>query len=686
MRCLVPILLVFTSCLKNKNDNSYNWLEDIDSKMTLKWVRRESKKSLTEMSKDRTFEEQKERILKRLESKDKLLRVYQKGEYIYNFWTDENYPRGLWRRTDYSSFIKSKNYKWENLLDVGLLSKQENKKWVFKGGRFIPGTKNRVVIFLSNGGKDAFYIREFSLKTKSFIKEEKGFNFPESRYTGIVLNENQMLIGDTSNSKYVTNSKYTRRLKLFTKGEDLKQSPEVLTISKKHTSLRSHSIPIKDNQFHHIIIDAIDFFNTEKYLYKEGKLLRIPIPKSSNILTAFDNTFIVSIKDDVKDKNLSSGDLASITLKKDGTFSNLSLILKVKKGQAIQHASSSKNYIVLTIRENVSEKAYKYNLFSKKMEPLTLEPEVSVMDSNPNTDSILLTQFNFLSANKLISYNLKKDKYKTLQKEKEYFDSKKYTYSQVWAVSKDGTRIPFYIVHKKDLKKNGKNPTIMYGYGGFEISLTPFYLKNRVPEWISKGGVFVLSNIRGGGEFGPEWHKAAQKFNKKKSYEDFSAIAQKLFELKITSSDHLGISGGSNGGLLVGASSVLYPDLYKAAFCAVPLLDMLRYDKLLVGASWISEYGDPKIKKERDYIKTYSPFHNVEETQTYPTIFFYTSTFDDRVHPGHARKMYKKMIDQGHNALYYENSEGGHAGSADLKQKALMNALKFTFFKSYLGL
>jgi prolyl oligopeptidase len=493
-----------------------------------------------------------------------------------------------------------------------------------------------------------------------------------------------MLIGDTSNKKYVTNSNYARRIKLYTKGEDLKQRPEVLTIPKEHTALWSYSIPVKDDKFHHILIDAVDFFNTEKYLYRDGKLLRIPIPKSSEILTAYEDTFIISLKEDLKDLNLSSGDLASIKITNEGTFSNIKPLLKVKEGQAIQSANSTKNHLIFTIRENVSKKAYKFNLETKKLEPLLLQPEVSVMDSDPNSNTAFLTQADFLSANKLVAYNLKKDKFETLQKEMEYFDSNLYTYSQDWAVSEDGTRVPFYIVHRKDLEKNGKNPTIMYGYGGFEISLSPFYLKNRVPEWVSTGGVFVLSNIRGGGEFGPEWHKAAQKFNKKKSYEDFAAIAKRLFELKITSSNNLGIVGGSNGGLLVGASSVLYPDLYKAAFCAVPLLDMLRYDKLLVGASWISEYGDPKIKKERDYIKTYSPFQNVEKEGSYPTIFFYTSTFDDRVHPAHARKMYKKMIDQGHKAYYYENSEGGHAGSADLEQRALMDALKFTFFRALL--
>ena len=683
---LLLLLLTLTSCFKNKNDSSYNWLEDIDSKVALKWVGRESNKSLDEMSKDEAFEKQRLRILKRLESKEKLLRVQIQDNFVYNFWKDENYPRGLWRRAPLNLFIKGKDYDWENLLDIGLLSKQESKKWVYKGVHFIPDSKDNVVLKLSDGGKDASYLREFSLQTKTFLSGKNAFDFPESRYTSLVLNQKQMLIGDTLNSKYLTSSNYPRRLKLFTKGEDPRKSPEVLTIPKDHTALWAYSIPIKGDKFHHIIIDAIDFFNSEKYIYSAGKLIKIPIPKSSEILNAFENTFIISLKEDLNEKGLKSGDVASIQLKKDGSFSDLSLLIKVKNGQAIQNAVTTKKFVVFSVRENVSKKAYKFNFSNKKLEPLSLDPEVSIMDSSTNSNTILITQSNFLNANQLAAYNLKKDSYKTLQKEKEYFDSSPYTYSQDWAISKDGTRVPFYIIHKKNLEKNSVNPTIMYGYGGFEISLSPFYLKNRVPEWVSQGGVFVLSNIRGGGEFGPDWHKAAQKFNKKKSYEDFAAIARRLFELKITSSDHLGIVGGSNGGLLVGASSVLYPDLYKSAFCAVPLLDMLRYDQLLVGASWISEYGDPKIKKERDYIRTYSPFHNVEKNQDYPTIFFYTSTFDDRVHPAHARKMYKKMIDQEHKAYYYENSEGGHAGSADLEQRALMDTLKFTFFRKTLGI
>jgi len=684
MKWIMIFFLMLTSCFGKKGDESYNWLEDIDSKVALKWVSRESEKSLNELSKVEGFKQRKADILKRLESKDKLLNVYQEGDYIYNLWKDAEFPRGLWRRTPYKDYVKGKSKNWEKLLDVGLLSKQENKKWVFKYAQFI--TKETALIAISDGGKDAVYLREFSLKEKKFLKSDASFDFPESRYQALVLNENQILIANTSDKEFNTRSNYPRRMKLFTRGEDLNKSPTVLTIDKSHTAIWSYRIPLKNNKFHFVIYDAVDFFNPIKYLYKNNELIKIPIPNSTEILNAYGNTFILSITDDILEKNIKAGDIASITLKKDGSFSEIEKLLSAKEGQAITGADVTKDFILFTVRENVSKKVFKFSLKNKKLTPLKVDVEASVMDTSHEHNTALIKQYDFLNPYQLFSYNLKSDAFNVIQKEAAYFKPDAYTYSQDWAISDDGTRIPFYVVHRKDIVKDGTNPTIMYGYGGFNSSQSPFYLKNRVPEWISKGGVFVLTNIRGGGEFGPAWHKAAQKHNKKKSYEDFAAIARRLFELKITSSDHLGIAGGSNGGLLVGASTVLFPELYKSVFCAVPLLDMLRYDQLLVGASWMMEYGDPKIKKDRDYIKTYSPFQNLEKEQDYPTVLFYTSTFDDRVHPGHARKMYKKMTDQGHEALYYENSEGGHAGSSNLEQLALSKALKYSFFKKTLGL
>ncbi|HEB53002.1 MAG TPA: S9 family peptidase, partial [bacterium] len=261
----------------------------------------------------------------------------------------------------------------------------------------------------------------------------------------------------------------------------------------------------------------------------------------------------------------------------------------------------------------------------------------------------------------------------------EFFDASGLMIEQKQAVSRDGTRVPYFLVRKRELAFDGGNPTLLYGYGGFEVSLTPGYGATVGACWLERGGVYAVANIRGGGEFGPRWHQAALKADRNKSYEDFAAVAEDLIATGVTSPRHLGSQGGSNGGLLMGNMITTYPDLFRAVVCQVPLLDMLRYHRLLAGASWVGEYGDPDVPAEAEWLRRYSPYHNVDPDTRYPRVLFTTSTRDDRVHPGHARKMMARMMEQGHEVLYYENIEGGHGGAADNRQAAFMSALAYTF-------
>ena len=682
---LLVLVLFFAAC--SSGDKKYLNLEQIDAKPVLEWAKKESAATKNIMKSEPGFEAMRKSILVALESKDKVLYGTKRGEYFYNFWKDADNQRGLWRRVKFSEYTSGKkNLKWESLISFDELSKKENVKWVFKGVETLPASLNSdvVIVKLSNGGKDAFEAREFSLKTKKFLN--KGLNLPEAKYSINMLDRDTLLVASNADKKMVTRSGYPRELKRLKRNGKLEEAEVLLKIPADHTAIWSYSIPFSKTKDLHIIEDSVDFFSSNKYIYQNAKLVELPVPTKTSIVGAFKNKIFLSMKSD--EKGFVKGEIVYTEILNKNKFSGLKSFFKPASNQSFKSMNATKDYVLIVVQEDVIKKAYRYYpLKSNKWDVrnLSFKEEVSVLDADLNSNKVVLKTSGFLTPDAVEFYDLRRLKSKILQQEKSYFKSKDFVAKQEWAKSKDGTKIPFFMIHRKNLKKNSKNKTLMYGYGGFEISLSPFYLKTRVPHWVSKGNVFVLANIRGGGEFGPAWHQAAQKFNKKKSYEDFAAISERLEELKITTPKHLGISGGSNGGLLVGASSVLFPNRYGAAFSAVPLLDMLRFDQLLVGSSWIPEYGDPKIAKERAYLKTYSPFHNVEKGETYPKMFFYTSTFDDRVHPAHARKMYKKMKDQGHEVYYYENSEGGHAGASNLKQRALKDALKFTFFEKALN-
>ena len=302
-----------------------------------------------------------------------------------------------------------------------------------------------------------------------------------------------------------------------------------------------------------------------------------------------------------------------------------------------------------------------------------------MFNTDTDKDDFFVNYTDFLTPSSLYLVSGDDLKITKLKGAKSQFDSSQYVAEQRFATSKDGTKVPYFIVHAKNMKHDGKNPTLLYGYGGFEVSMQPYYSASIGKNWLEQGGVYVLSNIRGGGEYGPRWHQAALKENRHKAYEDFEAIAEDLIAHKVTSPKHLGIQGGSNGGLLVGAAFTRRPDLYNAVICQVPLLDMKRFNQLLAGASWMGEYGNPDIAEQWDYIKTYSPYHNLDKQTNYPKVFFTTSTRDDRVHPAHARKMVAKMKAMGHDVLYFENMEGGHAGAANNEQRAMVSSLSFAY-------
>ncbi len=389
-------------------------------------------------------------------------------------------------------------------------------------------------------------------------------------------------------------------------------------------------------------------------------------------------------------KIVPEGSLVAVDTKK---LSSVDVIFSPGKRESLLQVATTNNYIYLSILSNVAGKIQKYKISNSKAKFLVAAKIVKTekngtiyfTTADKLSDKTFFVYENFLTPSRLYYLDEKNENPKQVKTLDVKFDSNKFTVNQHESVSKDGTRIPYFIIHKKGMKLNGQNPTLLYGYGGFEVPELPQYLGLQGKLWLEKGGVYVLSNIRGGGEFGPNWHRAGLKENRQKVFDDFISVAEDLINRKITQPSHLGIMGGSNGGLLVGAVFTQRPELFNAVVCLVPLLDMLKFSKLLAGHSWIAEYGDPDNKEMRSIIKKYSPYHNLKRNIKYPEVFFTTSTKDDRVHPGHARKMVAKMLNYNHKVYYFENTEGGHGAAANLLQSARLYALIYTYLHKKLS-
>ncbi|WP_246120201.1 prolyl oligopeptidase family serine peptidase [Blastopirellula retiformator] len=693
---LAPMVLLAEGAEENKKAESvssetdpYIWLEDVEGEETLDWVRARNKISQAKLESDADFSTLQSDLLAILDSNDRIPFVRKRGEYYYNFWRDEKNERGVWRRTTLDEYKKAEP-KWEVIIDLDELAKAEGENWVWSGAQVLRPEYNRALVSLSRGGADADVTREFDIATRKFV--EDGFNRPEAKGGMSWIDIDHVFISTDFGPGSVTDSGYPRIAKLWTRGEKLEDAKVVyegkmtdMSISASHDST-----PGFERNF---VRRAIAFYNNEIYLLKEdGSLAQIETPNSAG-KGVHREYLTLELREPwtVGDKTYKTGSLLVANFddfmagKRDFT-----VLFEPTDRNALAGARFTKDYLLLNVLEDVASKLFVMQpqadgSWSKT--PLVGAPtlgtvSVSPVDSDESND-YFMTSTDYLTPTTLYMGEVGKQP-EELKAMPEFFDATGLTVAQHFATSKDGTKVPYFMLYRKEMKFDGANPTLLYGYGGFEISLQPGYRATVGRAWSTQGGVYVVANIRGGGEYGPRWHQAALKQNRLRAYEDFAAVAEDLIERKVTSREHLGIQGGSNGGLLVGNMVTLYPDLFKAAVCQVPLLDMKRYNHLLAGASWMAEYGNPDLPEEWEFIRTYSPYHNVKEDVDYPTVFFTTSTRDDRVHPGHARKMFAKMEGWDKDVLYYENIEGGHGGAANNRQSAFMTTMAFTFLKQQL--
>jgi prolyl oligopeptidase len=660
----------------------FQWLEDVGGEKPMAWVKEQNAIALKELQTRPEYPAVNARLRTILNSKERIPFVAQHGDYLYNFWRDADHARGIWRRTTMQQYQKPEP-EWETVIDLDKLAADEKENWVWHGAHCMYPKGDRCLISLSRGGGDAHVVREFDTTTRSFVKD--GFTLAEAKSDIGWIDNDTIFVSTDFGEGSLTTSGYPRIVKEWKRGTTLSAARTLFEAKPEDLGVGAYKdfTPGYGYQF---ISRQIGFYSSELFLREGDKLTRIDKPDDATAYTVRDQVIVELRSDwDVGGQRYPQGALLAMDFRKFlAGERQFDVLFTPTPTTSLDGVAATKGSLLLNVLDNVKNRLVEYTRADGKWvqrkvnAPAFGTLEVHALDAIAS-DDYFLTVTDFLNPTTMYLAHSGSDERSALKSLPGFFDATPYTVQQFHATSSDGTRVPYFVVMNKQARLNGKNPTVLYGYGGFEVSMKPFYSGTTGEAWLKQGGVYVLANIRGGGEFGPRWHQAALKENRQKAFDDFIAVAQDLIKRKVSSPRHLGIMGGSNGGLLVGAALTQRPDLFNAVVCQVPLLDMQRYSKLLAGASWMGEYGDPDDPKQWAYISKYSPYQNVFQDKHYPRVLFTTSTRDDRVHPGHARKMVAKMQAQGHDVLYWENTEGGHAGAANNDQQAQMWALTYTF-------
>ncbi|MBI4351325.1 MAG: S9 family peptidase [Elusimicrobia bacterium] len=664
----------------------YLWLEEVNGEKAIAWARARNKETLDELQADPRYQVFYDKTLEVLDDNDRIPHVAMRGDSVYNFWQGADQIKGLWRRAPLAEYL-ARSPAWEAVLDIDKLSMDESENWVYKGPSCLPPENRLCLLALSRGGKDASVLREFDAVRKEFLKD--GFRLEESKSGADWLDADTLLLADALSPESLTASGYPRVVREWKRGTDPKTAP-VLFEGKKEDVAAGAWCSFRPEAKHCFITRSISFYESEHYLLSGKELKKLPLPPDAAVSGIFNRRVVFTLRGDWKlqGKTFKQNSLLSVELDKAGLpeeQADPELLFEPGPRATVEGVRFSRQALLLSLLDNVKGKILKLTpgTGGLKTEEVPVPPNGSayVDTSEEYRDDFLFAYQNFLVPASLFYSGTGE---KPVKQNKPKFDASRFETDQREAVSADGTKIPYFIVYPRGMKPDGKNPALLYGYGGFESSMNPFYSGITGRLWLEQGGVYALANIRGGGEFGPAWHKAALRENRQKAFDDFIAVAEDLVKTGVTSPAHLGIEGGSNGGLLMGAMFTQRPDLFRAVLCEVPLLDMLRYTKLPPGASWVGEYGDPDSAELGPVIAKYSPYQNIRPGVKYPDIFFLTSTKDDRVHPGHARKAAARLIGFGNKVYYYENIDGGHSAAANNPETAKRLALEYVLLSKKL--
>jgi prolyl oligopeptidase len=667
----------------------YLWLEEVEGERAMAWVNEHNTRSLGVLQGDPRYEGLHDQALALVQARDRIPAPgFTHDGHIDNFWQDAAHVRGIWRRTTVDSY-RTDAPEWETILDLDALSTAEGKNWVYKGASCLPPEERLCLISLSDGGKDAVVVREFDSVSRTFV--DGGFELPESKGGVTWVDADTLLIARDFGEGTLTSSGYPMIVKRLKRGQSIDQAETLFTGQPSDVSVGGGVLRDADGAIQAVIINrGVSFYESETHLLNaDGTTTRLQLPAKSDINALVQGQLVVTTNQDwtaPSGQEFRTGDVFAWNL--DAWLADQSaparLIIRPGARESVEGINATRNKLVVALYENVRGAAYVYTPnpsgeWARTRLDLPANSTVGLGSASEQDDRIFVSVAGYLSPSTLSLVDAATGEMAQVKTIPPKFDASGMTVEQFEARSADGTMIPYFVVHKTDMPLDGTNATLLYGYGGFQSSMLPGYSPTVGKLWLERGGVYVVANTRGGGEFGPNWHEAALQENRQRAHEDFQAVASDLIARNITSQPHLGIMGGSQGGLFMGAMLTQRPDLINAAVIQVPLFDMFRFHRLLAGASWRAEYGDPDIPEQRAWIGEYSPYQNLRAGQPYPEVFIHTSTKDDRVHPGHARKAAARLEELGYPVLFYENTDGGHAAGANLRETARRIALEYTY-------
>ncbi len=672
------------------DEDPYIWLEDVEGEEALAWVEEQNAESLGYLESLPTFEPLRARNLEIYDSEDRIPGPGIRDEHVYNFWRDANNIRGVWRRMSIDDYVANKD-NWEVVLDIDALAEAEDEDWVWKGSNCLRPAYTRCLINLSRGGADATVVREFDAAAGEFV--ENGFFLPEAKSSLSWVDEDTLFVGSDFGDGSLTDSGYPRTARLWKRGVPVEEAEEIFAGEQADVWAGVYRTWDGDTAYDFAQRVPTFFTRQQSLLTADGDLVKVDVPDDATIYGIFQGQMMVELKSDwtPSETTLKQGSLVATDFARfmDGER-EFAVLFEPTANTALKRGgvTTTRDYLMLNTMEDVVSKVSRLSFDDGEWnsEAVEVEPfgNISFGSADENSNLFFYYYEGFLRPDTLYVSDDGGDTITPLKNLPSFFDAEGMNVEQFFATSKDGTKVPYFVVTPKDFEADGTTPTLIGGYGGFQVSRTPFYSATVGHSWLERGGAYVLANIRGGGEYGPSWHQAGLKEKRQNVYDDFIAVAEDVIERGISSPEHLGIRGGSNGGLLTGVMLTQRPDLYNGVVVQVPLLDMKRFNKLLAGASWMDEYGDPDTD-DWEFIKAYSPYHNLKADTEYPKAFFTTSTRDDRVHPAHARKMVARMREMGHDLYYYENTVGGHGGASDNKQSAYNEALIYSYLWDQLG-